>query len=118
MLTAHTQYNTTDLVPITMADDAAYANCNPEIPNYLCTLDTCCLAQSSFLYRPSYGGNLTFAIVFGVALLPQLGLGVYYKTWGFMVGMLCGLILEVLGYAARIMLHNNPFDKNAFLIYL
>jgi hypothetical protein len=34
------------------------------------------------------------------------------------VGMVCGLILEVLGYASRIMLHNNPFDDNAFLIYL
>jgi hypothetical protein len=32
--------------------------------------------------------------------------------------MVCGLILEVLGYAARIMLHNNPFNGDAFLIYL
>ena len=97
----------------------AALGCNFDIPQYLCTLDTCCLAyQSPFAYRPTYGGNLFFAIIFGIVLLPQLGLGIYYKTWGFMVGMVCGLILEVLGYAARLMLHNNPFDGNAFLIYL
>ena len=30
--------------------------------------------------------------------------------------MVIGLLLEVLGYAARIMLHNNPFDGNGFLM--
>jgi hypothetical protein len=95
-----------------------YENCNINIPGYLCTLDTCCLAQSPFTYRVSYGGNLAFAIIFGAVIVPQIGLGAYYKTWGFMIGMVCGLILEVLGYAARIMLHNNPFNGDAFLIYL
>jgi len=95
-----------------------YANCNLAIENYLCTLDTCCLAQSPFLYRASYGGNLAFAIIFGVFLIPQIALGVYYKTWGFMVGMIMGLILEVLGYVARILLHDNPFNGDAFLLYL
>ena len=94
------------------------ANCNPSIPSYECTLETCCLAQSSFLYRPSYGGNLFFAVFFGIFIIPQLGLGIFYKTWGFMVGMSIGLLLEVLGYAARIMLHNNPFDSNGFLMYV
>lgn len=94
----------------------AFIGCNSTIPNYMCTLDTCCLAQSSFLYRPSYGANLFFAILFAVLLVPHLGLGIYYRTWGFMVGMVCGLILEVLGYIARVMLHNNPFESNAFLL--
>jgi hypothetical protein len=95
-----------------------YANCNFSIPNDSCTLDTCCLAQSSFLYRPNYGWNLAFAILFGVFIPFQLGLGVRYKSWGFMVGMVMGLILEVLGYISRVMLHDNPFDDSAFLLYL
>lgn len=95
-----------------------YANCNFDIPSYQCTLDTCCLLQSSFTYIPSYGWNLAFTIIFGAVIVPQIGLGVYYKTWGFMIGMVCGLILEVVGYVSRILLHNNPFDDNAFLIYL
>jgi len=35
-----------------------------------------------------------------------------------MIGMVFGLILELLGYIARVMLHNNPFDGNSFLLYI
>jgi len=94
-----------------------YANCNTTIPSELCTLDTCCLAQSSFHYRPDFGGNLFFLIFFAIFIVPQLALSVWKRTWGFGVGMLLGLLLEVVGYAARIILHNNPFDNNGFLMY-
>ena len=93
-----------------------FANCNPHIPSYKCTLETCCLAQSSFLYRPSYGGNLFFAVFFGVFLMPQLGLGVWYRTWGFAITMFFGLVLELIGYISRVMIHNNPFADNPFLM--
>ncbi|KAK3618237.1 phospholipid-translocating ATPase rsb1 [Elasticomyces elasticus] len=96
-----------------------YANCNLQIlDNDLCTLETCCLAQSSFLYIPSYGGNIFFAIWCGLMILPQIGLGIRYKTWGFMSAMIIGLALEVIGYAARVQLNNNPFDGDSFLMYL
>ncbi|KAK5679175.1 phospholipid-translocating ATPase rsb1 [Elasticomyces elasticus] len=96
-----------------------YANCNLQIlDDDLCTLETCCLAQSSFLYIPSYGGNIFFAIWFGLMILPQIGLGIRYKTWGFMSAMIIGLALEVIGYAARVQLNNNPFDSDSFLMYL
>ena len=93
-----------------------FGACNFDILSENCTLETCCAAQSSFLYLPSFGGNLFFAICFGILLLPQLGLGILYKTWGFMVGMILGLALEVLGYASRVQLHNNPFADNPFLM--
>ncbi|KAK5734861.1 phospholipid-translocating ATPase rsb1 [Elasticomyces elasticus] len=94
-----------------------YANCNLQIlDDDLCTLETCCLAQSSFLYIPSYGGNIFFAIWFGLMILPQIGLGIRYKTWGFMSAMIIGLALEVIGYAARVQLNNNPFDGDSFLM--
>ena len=93
-----------------------FANCNTQILKVECTLETCCLAQSSFLYIPNYGANLFFTILFAALVVPQLGLGIYYKTWGFMAGMIIGLALEVLGYVSRVLLHNNPFDDNAFLM--
>jgi hypothetical protein len=94
-----------------------YANCNLTIIDVnQCTFDTCCLAQSSFLYRPSYGGNLFFAILFGVFIVPQLSLGIFYRTWGYMVGTDIGLILELIGYISRIQLHNNPWSQNGFLM--
>jgi hypothetical protein len=52
----------------------------------------------------------------GIILLAQLVLGVFYRTWGFLIGMVSGLILELVGYAGRIMLHSNPFDFNNFLM--
>ncbi|KAI8938750.1 hypothetical protein NX059_004617 [Plenodomus lindquistii] len=96
-----------------------YANCNYGIdPKVKCTLETCCLDQSSFHYIPNWGGNLFFAIYFAVLCIPQLWLGIRYRQKGFAAGMLMGLILETVGYAGRLMLHNDPFDDNGFLIYL
>ena len=92
------------------------ANCNPAIQSNECTLDTCCLAQSNFLYRPDFGGNLFFTIFFGVFIIPQLVLGVWRRTQGFGIGMIIGLLLEVVGYVARVLMHNDPFSDSAFLM--
>jgi len=88
-----------------------------ENPN-LCTLDTCDLSLSSFLYRPTIAGNAIFAGIFVICIIGQLFLGIKHKTWGYMVAMLFGLALEVVGYVARIMIHTSPFDNNNFLMYL
>ncbi|KAK1075888.1 phospholipid-translocating ATPase rsb1, partial [Friedmanniomyces endolithicus] len=61
-----------------------YAGCNEQIRQQFCTFETCCLAQSHFLYLPNYGANMFFCIFFAIMILPQIGLGIYYKTWGFM----------------------------------
>lgn len=67
-------------------------------------------------YVPTLAGNAAYAAAFGLLLIAQLGLGIKYKTWGFMVGMIFGLMLEAVGYGGRIMLHNNPFDFNNFIM--
>ncbi|KPM42163.1 hypothetical protein AK830_g4430 [Neonectria ditissima] len=85
---------------------------------YNCTVETCPLSCAQVDYLPTLAGNAVYAAVFGLLLLTQLGLGIKYKTWGFMVGMVCGLVLEVVGYAGRIMMHDNPFDFNNFIVYL
>lgn len=83
-----------------------------------CTVGTCPLSCAQVEYLPTIVGNLTYAVVFGLLLLAQIGLGIKYRTWGFMVGMTCGLILEVVGYVGRIALHDNPFDFNNFIMYV
>lgn len=35
-----------------------------------------------------------------------------------MIATSAGLLIEVVGYAFRVMLHNNPFDENSFIAYL
>lgn len=81
-----------------------------------CTVTTCPLSCAQVDYQPTRAGNTMYAAAFGLLLVAQLGLGIKYKTWGFMVGMICGLVLEVVGYAGRIMLHDNPFNFNNFIM--
>lgn len=84
----------------------------------LCTLQTCDLTLAQMSYRPNLGGNVVFAALFGLCIVAQLVLGIRTKTWAFMTATILGLVLEIIGYIGRIMLHNNPFSYNAFIIYL
>jgi hypothetical protein len=84
----------------------------------LCTLQTCSLKCAQVEFLPTVAGNTLYAVLLALILIAQVGLGVWYRTWGFMAGMFCGLVLEVIGYAGRIMLHSNPFNFNSFLVYV
>lgn len=81
-----------------------------------CTFTTCPVSCAQVEYLPSVAGNLVFLIILALILVGQIGLGIKYRTWGFLIGMFCGLVLEVLGYVGRLMLHHNPFDFDAFLL--
>ncbi|CAG8247719.1 unnamed protein product [Penicillium salamii] len=83
-----------------------------------CTLQTCPLSEAYINYQPNVAGNILFAALFAIMLVGQIGAGIFFRTWTFMVPMVAGLILEVIGYVGRVLLHNNPFDFNAFLMYL
>jgi hypothetical protein len=83
-----------------------------------CVISVCSLDYAQIAYVPSYGGNLAYCATFGVLLLAQMGLVWKYHVWGFFVGMICGLILEVLGYVGRINLSGDPFNFDQFVLYL
>ncbi|KAK6005243.1 hypothetical protein QM012_008022 [Aureobasidium pullulans] len=83
-----------------------------------CAIGVCSLEYAQIEYVPTYGGNLTYCIIFSVILLAQMGLVWRYRTWGFFIGMFCGLLLEVLGYAGRITLSGSPFNFDQFVLYL
>jgi hypothetical protein len=80
-----------------------------------CTVQTCPIECGQITFLPTLPGNATYCALLGLILLLQAVLGLRYKTWGFMAGMCSGLILEVIGYAGRVMLHYNPFSFNNFL---
>jgi hypothetical protein len=84
-------------------------------PSDYCTISTCPLELANFTYIPMLDGNVAYAAIFGVLLVPNLYLGIKHKTWGYMIGMVCGLALEVIGYAGRLQLHYNPFLFDPFL---
>lgn len=81
-----------------------------------CTLATCPIDWAMVQYQPSVPANSLFIAIFGLLLAVQLGLGIWTRTWTYLVAMVCGLILEVIGYIGRVMLHDNPFNFDAFLM--
>ncbi|KAF4464987.1 RTA [Fusarium albosuccineum] len=64
---------------------------------------------------PNLGGNAFFLACHAVLLFPQIYLGLRHKTWGFLFGMFCGHVLEIIGYVARIRMHNG---EDGFLMYI
>lgn len=88
---------------------------NPES----CTYATCSVETFGQLsYIPSLGGNAFYLAIFALGLFAQIFLAIRYRTWGFLVAMIGGCALEIVGYAARIELHIDDFDNNYFIIYL
>jgi len=58
----------------------------------LCTLETCDMTLSSFMYRPTIIGNGIYAGIFALLVAGQLFLGIKHKTWGYMIAMILGLV--------------------------
>lgn len=85
----------------------------------LCTYSTCPVKEFGQLkYIPSLAGNAFYLAIFSLGLLVQIGFGIRYRTWGYLVAMIGGAGLEIVGYTARIELHIDDFDRNYFIIYL
>lgn len=55
---------------------------------------------------------------FGALTVPALYLGITHKVKLFTFCFMMGLLGEITGYIGRLLLHNNPFSENYFLIYL
>jgi hypothetical protein len=77
-----------------------------------CTFDTCPLDYSYWGYRPSFSANMAFTILFGLSTLGYVGQGVFSRGWlGFTIAMVCGCILEVIGYVGRVLAYNDGFTE-------
>ena len=108
--------NTTNLPP--GIDPSVVAGLDPNLlanPD-LCTLQTCPIQLAHILYVPSLAGNCFYLALFAVAIILQATFGITKRTWGFLIAMTGGLVLEVIGYVARVQMHSNPFSKSPFLM--
>lgn len=83
-----------------------------------CTLDTCPIELAEILYDPSLGGNALYLAIFAILVPIQAYLGIRYRTWAFFGVVTAGLILEIIGYVARVQLHFNPFRWEPFVMYV
>ncbi|KYK58886.1 hypothetical protein DCS_00013 [Drechmeria coniospora] len=87
-------------------------------PDANCTLDLCPLEWSILGYRPSTAASATAIALFALSLAAHAYQGARARTWGFTAGMVSGCILEIIGYAGRIHLYENPFDFGHFLLQI
>ncbi|KAG6034219.1 hypothetical protein E4U41_006651 [Claviceps citrina] len=87
-------------------------------PDANCTLSTCPLSMSVYKYRPSLPVNALFIALFAVAMTIHIVLGIRWKTWSFMAFMILGCLSEIVGYAARLILYNNPFKFLGFILQI
>ncbi|KAG8629636.1 hypothetical protein KVT40_003501 [Elsinoe batatas] len=84
----------------------------------LCNPDICPMEYAQLHYIPSKSVNAAYLAIFAIFLVIHLGQGIYYRTWGFMSGMVIGLLLECIGYGARLGLNANVFSFDFFVMYL
>lgn len=65
-------------------------------------------------YYPNFGANIFFAVAFGLIVLVSATIGTWKRTWTFMALVTGGCVLETVGYVGRTLLHENPWNKDAF----
>ncbi|KAI1423588.1 parasitic phase-specific protein PSP-1 [Xylaria sp. FL1777] len=87
-------------------------------PHETCTLELCPIEYSIFRYRPSLAANVTFLVLYFILMLVHLALGLRLKDWWFSGATMVGCGSNIIGYAARILLWQNPFSFVGFLLQI
>jgi hypothetical protein len=85
-------------------------------PDANCTLALCPVESSLQGYRPALAVQIAFTALFGVSMLIHLAQGIRYRTWFFASMMALGCIGEMIGYGGRVLLYQNPFSFDGFII--
>ncbi|EXJ91245.1 hypothetical protein A1O1_04355 [Capronia coronata CBS 617.96] len=75
----------------------------------------CPVQASIYGYYPNLGANAFFLAFFALCLLLNLGLGIRYKTWTYMVALCLGCLTELIGYVGRLIMRGNPFADSGFI---
>lgn len=68
-------------------------------------------------FTPLLAPSAIFATIFGVLLLLHVVFAYKFRRYyGYAIGMLCGLLLEFLGYIAKVQLANDRRNKNGYIM--
>ncbi|KAJ4315286.1 hypothetical protein N0V84_008441 [Fusarium piperis] len=80
--------------------------------------DRCPVEASLYGDYFSLGGCIFFVVAHGIALIFQLWFGIKGRTWSYTIWLAIGTLFELIGYAGRAVMANNPWVYNAFVIQL
>lgn len=84
-----------------------------------CTFSTCPISSSYYFYRVSLPTNAVFLALFSLSTLAFLTTyAVTRRATAFTFAMVCGTILEVIGYAGRVQSSQNPWLEIGFLLQI
>ncbi|KXS94863.1 hypothetical protein AC578_8464 [Pseudocercospora eumusae] len=83
-------------------------------PNQGCTKSTCDASQSIYGYAPNLAATIIFLILFALSGLTYIYQGLRSRTYFFSTAMSIGCFAQVLGYTAKLLLHNDPFSDLGF----
>lgn len=86
----------------------------------LCTHVTpeCPVSATTYGYVPNLGANTFFTVFYGILGICQLVLGIYFRTWTFMMALVVGAWMETAGYVGRLLMHQNPWSQSAFKLQI
>jgi hypothetical protein len=69
-------------------------------------------------FTPLLAANAILTTIFTVLLLVHMLLAIrFWRFYGYAFGMLGGLLLELLGYVAKVQLARDRSNKNAYIMY-
>ncbi|KAJ0415798.1 RTA1 like protein-domain-containing protein [Aspergillus carlsbadensis] len=87
--------------------DLDTSNCTAVTPE-------CPVSATVYGYTPSLPANAALAAFFGLCGVYHVIIGVKARSWTFMIALAAGSLMEMIGYTARIGMHNNVWDDAAF----
>lgn len=85
----------------------AFQNCTEVTPS-------CPVSGTVNGYIPNQPANLLLLTLFGICAIFQIALGVFFRSWSFMVALAAGCVMELIGYVGRVQMHGNVYDHSAF----
>lgn len=73
-----------------------------------------CPVEATVLgYYPNKGGNIFFALCFGVLTIASLVLGIWKRTWTFAATLTAGIFLETCGMYTNLSDRVQGYDDDA-----
>ncbi|KAI0975223.1 RTA1-domain-containing protein [Xylaria arbuscula] len=82
-----------------------------------CTVETCDPVQSWYGYQPNLGINVFFVVAYAIAASYCFIIAVWKRSWlTYTIAILVGSLLELVGYVARIVGHNDPWFSTGWIL--
>ncbi|KAI5460125.1 RTA1 like protein-domain-containing protein [Mariannaea sp. PMI_226] len=70
-------------------------------------------------FKPILAPNAIFLTIYVLLLALQCLMAIkFWRFYGYSIGMIGGVLLELLGYVAKVQLSNSSANKNAYIMYI